>query len=67
MTRNQAFKFYEELKETGKFDEFRRKRPWEMTRKEQDLFYFDDGKYMYDPFEGVIDEVIPYIDDDDYE
>ena len=58
MTRDQAFEYYKELKETGKFDEFRSKHPWEMTRKEQDLFYFDDGKYMYDPFEGDIDEVI---------
>ena len=37
MNRQQAFKYYKELKETGKFDEFRSKHPWEMTKKEQDL------------------------------
>lgn len=38
MTRKEAYEFYEELKRTGKLREFQRKRPSEMTKKEQDLF-----------------------------
>lgn len=38
MTRKDAYEFYEELKRTGKLKEFQRKRPSEMTKKEQDLF-----------------------------
>ena len=39
MTRKDAYEFYEELKRTGKLKEFQRKRPSEMTKKEQDLFF----------------------------
>ena len=46
MTRNQAFKYYEELKKTGKLKEFQTKKPSEMTLKEKELFYFDDGKFF---------------------
>ena len=66
MTRNQAFKFYEELKKTGKLKEFQTKKPSEMTLKEKELFYFDDGKFLYNPFSGTINEVFPYVDDDNY-
>ena len=66
MTRDQAFKFYEELKKTGKLKEFQTKKPSEMTLKEKELFYFDDGKFLYNPFSGTINEVSPYIDDDNY-
>lgn len=64
MTRKDAYEFYEELKRTGKLKEFQRKRPSEMTKKEQDLFYYDDGKVMYNPFVGVLDEIVPFEDDD---
>lgn len=37
-----------------------------MTSKEKELFYFDDGKFLYNPFSGTINEVSPYIDDDNY-
>ena len=66
MTRNQAFKFYEELKKTGKLKEFQTKKPSEMTSKEKELFYFDDGKFLYNPFSGTINEVFSYVDDDNY-
>lgn len=66
MTRKEAYEFYEELKKTGKLKEFQRKRPSEMTKKEQDLFYYDDGKVMYNPFVGVLDEIVPFEDDKDY-
>lgn len=59
MTRKEAFDFYNELVKTGKIEEFRRKHPWEMTKKEQDLFYYDDKKYMYDPFGGEMSEKLP--------
>ena len=59
MTRNQAFKYYEELKKTGKLKEFQTKKPSEMTLKEKELFYFDDGKFFYNPFSGTINEVFP--------
>lgn len=64
MTRKEAYEFYDELKKTGKLKEFQRKRPSEMTKKEQDLFYYDDGKVMYNPFVGVLDEIVPFEDDD---
>ena len=66
MTRDQAFKYYEELKKTGKLKEFQTKKPSEMTSKEKELFYFDDGKFLYNPFSGTINEVSPYVDDDNY-
>lgn len=66
MTRDQAFKFYEELKKTGRLKEFQTKKPSEMTLKEKELFYFDDGKFLYNPFSGTINEVSSYIDDDNY-
>lgn len=31
-----------------------------MTSKEKELFYFDDGKFLYNPFSGTI------VDDDNY-
>ena len=37
-----------------------------MTSKEKELFYFDDGKFLYNPFSGTISEVFPYVDDDNY-
>ena len=66
MTRKEAYKFYEELEKTGKLEEFRHKHPRDMTRKEQDLFYYDDGEIMYNPFVGVLDKIFPFEDDKDY-
>ena len=66
MTRNQAFKYYEELKKTGKLKEFQTKKPSEMPSKEKELLYFDDGKFLYNPISGTKNEVSPYIDDDNY-
>ena len=37
-----------------------------MTSKEKELFYFDDGKFLYNPFSGTINEVFSYVDDDTY-
>ena len=37
-----------------------------MTSKEKELFYFDDGKFLYNPFSGTINEVSSYVDDDNY-
>ena len=59
MTRKEAYEFYKELEKTGKLEEFRNKHPKDMTKKEQDLFYYDDGEVMYDPFEGNLGKVIP--------
>ncbi len=59
MTRKEVCAFYEDLKKTGKFEDFRNKHPREMTKKELDLFYYDDGEYMYDPFEGSLGKVSP--------
>jgi hypothetical protein len=58
MTRKEVYEFYDELKKTGKLKEFQRKRPSEMTKKEQDLFYYDDGEVMYNPFVGVLDKIV---------
>ena len=62
MTRKEAYKFYENLKKTGKLEEFRHKHPRDMTKKEQDLFYYDDGEVMFDPFEGSLGKVTPSIE-----
>ena len=58
MTRKEAYEFYKELESTGKLEEFQRKRPSEMTKKEQDLFYYDDGEVLYNPFAGVLSEIV---------
>ena len=58
MTRKEAYEFYEELEKTGKLEEFRYKHPRDMTKKEQDLFYYDDGEVIYNPFVGVLDEIV---------
>lgn len=58
MTRKEAFKFYEELEKSGKLDEFRHKHPKDMTQKELDLFYYDDGEVLYNPFSGEMSEIV---------
>ena len=37
-----------------------------MTLKEKELFYFDDGKFFYNPFSGTINWSFSYVDDDNY-
>lgn len=57
ITLEEAEEILKELKESGEFDNFRRKQQWEMTPRELNLFAFDDGHNMYDPFSGTIEYI----------
>lgn len=59
MTREEAFNFYRKLLITGELEKFREKRPDNMTEEERELFYYDDGECMYNPFVGKMDSVNP--------
>lgn len=54
ITLKEAQEIMKELKESGEFERFLRKYQWEMTPRELNLFAFDDGYNMYDPFSGTI-------------
>ena len=42
MNHIQAFKFLEELKKSGKLEEFMKKDPYEMTPEEREFYEFED-------------------------
>ena len=63
MTREEAFDFYRKLERTGRLEKFLQKSPSEMTKKEKDLFYFDDREYFYNPWAGKIDHIVFSIDE----
>ena len=57
MTREEAYKHYEYLKKTGKFEEFRKKTKSQLSGKDLELFFFDDGDVLYNPFSGKLTKV----------
>ena len=57
MTRKEAYDYYEYLKKSGRFEDFRKKTKSQLSGKDLELFFYDDGEVLYNPFSGTMSKV----------